>query len=124
MVHEAFLHHEKRLVDKGACISFKGKKYETKAELIGYNVEISYDPAHPEEITVSYPGIEPFHASPLKIDEYCSHEPYVPVSVKQMNPNTKPVPSRMLKAVEKADEKQKKQLDEILSFANFRKGVK
>ena len=30
VVAEAFLHHEERLVDKGACISFRGKKFETR----------------------------------------------------------------------------------------------
>ena len=44
VVAEAFLHHETRLVDKGACISFQGRKYETKPSLIGCKVEISYDP--------------------------------------------------------------------------------
>ena len=29
VVSEAFLHHEQRKVDKGACISFRGKRYET-----------------------------------------------------------------------------------------------
>ena len=41
VVGEAFLHHEKRKVDKGACISFRGKQYEAKASLIGFTVEIS-----------------------------------------------------------------------------------
>jgi len=35
VVAEAFLHHEERLVDKGGCISFQGRKYETKPSLIG-----------------------------------------------------------------------------------------
>ena len=43
VVAEAFLHHEQRKVDKGACISFHGQRYETKPALIGYTVEISYD---------------------------------------------------------------------------------
>lgn len=30
VVAEAFLHHEQRKVDKGACISFHGQRYETK----------------------------------------------------------------------------------------------
>ena len=38
VVAEAFLHHETRLVDKGACISFQGRKYETMPSLIGYKV--------------------------------------------------------------------------------------
>lgn len=35
VVSESFLHHEERKVDKGACISFRGQRYETKPELIG-----------------------------------------------------------------------------------------
>src|SRR5699024_9921670 len=50
VVSEAFLHHETRKVDKGACISFRGRKYETKPALIGYKLEISYDPAAPVTI--------------------------------------------------------------------------
>ena len=56
VVSEAFLHHEERKVDKGACISFRGKRYETRPELIGYKVGIAYDPAVPEVLTVTYPG--------------------------------------------------------------------
>ena len=66
VVSEAFLHHEERKVDKGACISFRGQRYETKPELIGYKVGIAYDPAAPEVLTVTYPGYEPFTARPLK----------------------------------------------------------
>mgnify|MGYP007054492296 FL=1 len=44
VVAEAFLHHEERLVDKGACISFRGKKFETRPALIGCTVGIAYDP--------------------------------------------------------------------------------
>lgn len=47
VVAQAFLHHEQRLVDKGACISFKGRKYEAKPALIGSKVEIAYDPTAP-----------------------------------------------------------------------------
>ena len=34
VVSEAFLHHEQRKVDKGVCISFRGKRYETKPFII------------------------------------------------------------------------------------------
>ncbi len=123
MVHEAFLHHEKRLVDRGACISFKGKKYETKPELIGFKVEIAYDPSHPEDITVSHPGIKPFHASPLLIKEYCEKDPYVPISVKMTD--TEPhKPSRVLNILRDKSEKQEKELADTLSYVNYRKGGK
>ena len=75
VVAEAFLHHETRKVDKGACISFRGNRYETKPSLIGCEVEISYDPMNPESITVHYRGMEPFTSSPLKIGQYCDSKP-------------------------------------------------
>ena len=81
VVAEAFLHHEERLVDKGACISFKGRRYETKPSLIGCRVEISYDPMAPETITVQYPGIEAFTAEPVKIGPFCSRRPAIPISM-------------------------------------------
>lgn len=67
VVAEAFLHHEKRRVDKGACISFRGKKYETKPSLIGFEVEIAYDPMTPEILTIHHPRIADFQARPLKM---------------------------------------------------------
>ena len=87
-VSEAFLHHETRKVDKGACISFRGRKYETKPALIGYKVEISYDPAAPETITVSYPGFEPFTAQPVRIGEFCDKNPTLPAAMQEQTPTT------------------------------------
>ena len=78
---EAFLHHEERLVDKGACISFRGKKFETRPALIGCTVGIAYDPMVPEILTVSYHGMEPFTARPLKIGAFCDKNPSLPVSM-------------------------------------------
>ena len=83
VVSEAFLHHETRKVDKGACISFRGRKYETKPALIGYKVEISYDPAAPETITVSYPGYEPFTTQPVRIGEFCDKNPTLPAAMQE-----------------------------------------
>ena len=88
VIAEAFLHHETRLVDKGACISFQGRKYETKPSLIGCKVEISYDPMSPEVVKVSYPGIPPFEAGPVKIGEFCSKTPALPVSMQACTEQT------------------------------------
>lgn len=68
VVGEAFLYHESRKVDKGGCISFQGRRYETKTQLIGRTVEIAYAPSLPEIITVTAHGMEPFQVRPLKID--------------------------------------------------------
>ena len=117
VVSEAFLHHEQRKVDKGACISFRGKRYETKPSLIGHTVEISYDPAAPEQITVSYQGMEPFTAVPLKIGSYCDKRPTLPASMQEQTPTT----SRFLDALEVRYEQNQQQMADAISFASYRK---
>ena len=61
-------------------------RYETKPSLIGHKVEISYDPAAPETLTVSYPGYEPFTAKPIRIGEYCDKRPVLPASMQKQKP--------------------------------------
>lgn len=119
LVGEAFMHHENRKVNKGACISFRGKQYETKASLIGFTVEIAYDPASPEIITVRYPGIEPFKAAPLKIGEYCDQKPVLPASMLAVEPET----SRFLDALEKKYAESAKRRADAISFGAYRKEV-
>lgn len=116
-VAEAFLHHETRLVDKGACISFQGRKYETKPSLIGFKVEIAYDPSAPEIITVRYPGVTPFTAQPLKIGAFCDKKPTLPVSMKEIAPES----SRFLNALEKRQEQSRIRMADAISFGQFRK---
>lgn len=117
VVAEAFLHHEQRLVDKGACISFQGRKYETRPSLIGFKVEISYDPMAPETLTVSYPGMEPFTARPVKIGAFCNKSPALPISMQE----TEPENSRMLAVLEKKREQSRKKMADAISFGQFRK---
>lgn len=117
VVAEAFMYHEKRRVNKGACISFKGRQYETKPSLIGYEVEVSYDPISPETVTISYPGIEPFKAKPLKIGEYCDKKETLPIAMQLESPGT----SRFLDALESKHKQTKKQLTDAISFASYRK---
>lgn len=119
LVGEAFRHHEKRKVDKGACISFRGKLYETKTSLIGFYVEISYDPLSPEILTVHYPGIEPFQAKPLQIGAYCDQKPALPVSMLAVKPET----SRLLDALEKKHAESAKRRADAISFGAYRKEV-
>ncbi len=117
VVAEAFLHHEKRKVDKGACISVHGKRYETKPELIGHTVEISYDPAAPEIITVSYQGYESFTANPLTIGSYCDNKPALPAGMQEQETDT----SRFLDALEKKHEENIGKRTDAISFASYRK---
>ena len=117
VVSEAFLHHEIRKVDKGACISFRGRTYETKPALIGYKVEISYDPAAPETITVSYPGYESFQAHPVRIGEFCDKSPTLPAPMQDQIPTT----SRFLDALERKHSESVRQMADAISFASYRK---
>ena len=116
-VGEAFLHHEKREVDKGACISFFGRKYETHASLIGATVTVAYDPMNKESVTVSYPGIESFIAKPVRIGEFCDKTPEIPLSMLPEEPEC----SRFLKGLEKRRQETRSQQANAISFGKYRK---
>lgn len=118
VVAEAFLHHVKRRVDRGACISFRGRKYETRTSLIGFDVDVSYDPAAPETLTISGNGMEPFEVRPLRITEYCDQNPAVPASLLAEPPKT----SRMLDALEKKHGETLRHRTDAISFASYGKG--
>lgn len=117
VVAEAFLHHENRKVDKGACISFRGLRYETHPALIGCMVEISYDPMAPEILTVSYPGFQPFPAKPMKIGSYCDKNPTLPAAMQEQTPST----SRFLDALERSYEDSLRKKTDAISFIGYRK---
>jgi putative transposase len=117
IVAEAFRHHTSRRVDRGACISFQGRRYETKPGLIGFDVDISYDPAAPETIMISGNGITPFEAHPLRIKEFCDKSPAIPVSLLDEAPKT----SRMLDALEKRHEQTVHRRADAISFASYGK---
>ncbi len=117
VVSEAFLHHEERRVDKGACVSFRGRKYETKPSLIGCMVEIAFDPMDTSTITVSYRDMEPFKASPVKIGSYCDKSPALPASMQTEETTS----SRMLKALEKRHEENNELKANAISYKDYRK---
>ena len=116
-VGEAFMHHEKRTVDQAGCISFRGYTYETSTSLIGASVEISYDPLKPDIITVSYPGIPPFPASPLQMPEYCDPRPSIPESLLPAEPEC----SRFLEGLKRQREKNIQMQANALSFSSYGK---
>jgi transposase InsO family protein len=117
VVAEAFLHHEQRKVDKGACISFRGYRYETHPALIGYTVEIAYDPAAPEIITVSHPSLGSIKSEPVKIGGYCDKHTTLPAAMQEQRPTT----SRFLDALERKHQQSMRQMTDAISFASYRK---
>ena len=113
-VGEAFLHHEKRYVDKGGLISYNGRKYEAGAHLIGEQVVIAFDPKDDRTITV-YPKRSPsFTASPVRIGEYCVREIPVPRAVAE-----EPATSRFLDVLEKKHKESQKKLADAISYSDY-----
>lgn len=117
VVANAFLHHEFRTVDKGACVNFGGKKYDVGVALIGAKVEIVFDPMAPETITVQYRDMEPFEAHPLEMSDYCKPKPKLPDTMLPVAPET----SRFLDVLEKKHQQRMQQNADAISFASLRK---
>ena len=92
---DAFLHYEERKVDKSGCISFECKKYEVGITYIGQHVDIIYDPANTEKITIQHtPSNSRFEAKELVIGEHTGPRPKTPEFMTSLKPET----SRLLSA--------------------------
>ena len=117
IVGQAFLHHDTREVDKGACISFEGRKYEVSSALIGATVEISWDPMASETVTVSYPGTKPFLAKPLTIGEFSDPKPELPQSMLPEEVEC----SRFLQGLQKVHDRKRVHNTNAISFGEYRK---
>ena len=117
IVGQAFLHHDTREVDKGACISFEGRKYEVSSALIGATVEIAWDPMASETVTVSYPGVKPFLAKPLAIGEFSDPKPELPQSMLPEEVEC----SRFLQGLQKAHDRKRVRSTNAISFGEYRK---
>ena len=118
-VAEAFLHHEKRQIDKAGCFSFEGKMYEASTALAGAEVEIVYDPLHTEEIEVRYQGITPVKAKRVRIGSFADKKVPVPIGMTDKLPET----SRLLDALEKRYKEDHGLMADAISFANYGKEV-
>ena len=116
VVGEAFRHHEKRNVDRGGTISFKGKKYEVPASLIGAQVQIAFDPGDISTITVSYKDMKPFTAKPVGIGAWCSKTQAIPQAIQE-----KPASSRFLDVLERKHRESQEKLADAISYGDYRK---
>jgi len=109
----AFLHCETRKVDKSGCISFMDQKYEVGLSFIGRQVDIVYDPADLEELTIEYEGHTPWKARKLVIGEKAGKRPALPSHFQTQKADS----SRLLKAAEK---KHKERQIEVAPAVTFR----
>jgi len=116
IVASAFLHFERRKVDKSGCISFGGKKYEVGVLYIGKTVGISYDAADTREITVEDNQIgNPFTVKELVVGEHTGPRPKLPEHLTPAPPET----SRLLDASAKSYEKRQLSTKRAISYAQI-----
>lgn len=106
----AFLHCEQRKADKSGCISFQGQKYDIGVRYAGKQVDVVYDPADSEILTIEVAGELPFRAHKLSIREHVAQKDK-PVAAERVSVDH----SRLLDAAVKA--KQKKDLTRIRAIS-------
>ena len=115
-VATAFLHSEKRKVDKSGCISFRNKKYEVGVVYIGRTVDIVYDPADVSILTVEDKHFgTSFQIKELIIGEHTGPRPKQP---DYMTP-TRPLTSRLLDEKKKRYDNRQLSAQRAISYAQF-----
>jgi len=117
-IASAFLHCEKRKVDKAGCISFEGKKYEVGLHFIGCKVDVVYDPADTTELTIEYEGHAPWKARPLVIGERTKERPHLPERLQSQTAES----SRLLAAAAKRNKQRRAQQAPAVIYRTVRKG--
>ncbi len=117
VVSEAFMHRESRRLDNAGCFSFKNQRYEVSAALANTTVEIAYDPASVDVITVYYQNQPPIKAKRLKISGFTNAHSDLPIAMTSEQPKG----SRLLDALEKQSEKERKLMANALSFSEYGK---
>lgn len=117
-IASAFLHSEKRKVDKSGCISFNSRKYEVGVIYIGRTVDIVYDPADTSVITVEDKHFDTsFQVRELVIGEHTGARPKLP---EFMTPS-QPLTSRLLDEKQKRYDKRKLSAKRAISYAQINK---
>ncbi|WP_131921201.1 DDE-type integrase/transposase/recombinase, partial [Heliophilum fasciatum] len=117
LVANAFLHCEERKVDKAGCISFMGQKYEVGIALMGCTVDVTYDPASIDELTVEYPGHAPIKAKPLVIGTRTGPRPHMPEHLQKQPAES----SRLLTAATQQHAKRQEAQCPAVSYRTVRK---
>ena len=117
VIANAFLHSEKRTVDKTGCISFDCKKYEVSVLLRGCVVDVVYDPKDTSELTIEYEGHEPIIAKPLKSESgHTTTRTAEHLLIKSADS------SRILKAAEEQNHKREAHQAHAISYSQIKDG--
>jgi len=117
IIASAFMRVETRKVDKSGCISFRGRKYEVSALLVGRVVDVAYDPNDIETITVEYDG-NSWRVSELQIGEHTGPRPKLPKSMLRAIPGT----SRLLDEKEKQHARRQSVVRRAIRFDGLKDG--
>ena len=119
VIAAAFMRLETRKVDKSGCVSFKNKKYEVSALLAGQIVNVAYDPADIETITVEHErtGMS-IQAKELKIGVHTGPRPKLPKAMTLAIPET----SRLLDEKEKRYQARQDTVRRAISFKDLKGG--
>lgn len=95
LLARAFLHCETRKADKSGCISFGGKRYDLGVKYVGRVVDVVYDPANTNTLTIEVEGEMPFLVREVQIGEHVRPRPQRPEASVEVDH------SRLLTAVTK-----------------------
>lgn len=95
LLARAFLHCETRKADKSGCISFGGKRYDLGVKYAGRVVDVVYDPANTDTLTIEVQGEMPFLVREVQIGERVRSRPQRPEATVEADH------SRLLSAVTK-----------------------
>jgi len=116
-IAQAFLHFEERKVDKAGCISFDGQKYEVGLPFIGCTVDVIFDPADTDELTIEHEGHSPWKARKLVIGERSGPRPKLPEHLLAEKAES----SRLLRAAKKKNDQRIEQYTPAVSYRNVSK---
>ena len=117
-LRDAFLHADKRKVDKTGCISFNGCQYEVGIAYIGRTIDIRFDPSWTDQVEI-LPGIaKPFLARKLQIGPNCGTAQELPEHMRTLSPQS----SRMLDALKKKARQNSHATAIATTFAEFWEG--
>lgn len=114
-ITEAFLHEEKRRVDKAGCISFKGRLYEVGLHVIGQYVQVLYQPSDITQLEIRAAGLEPWTVQELVIGVRSAKRPEMPEHL-----TTVPAPaSRFLRAAEQQHQQRAAAVKPAVSYRHI-----
>ncbi|MBG9542378.1 transposase, partial [Cytobacillus firmus] len=87
-------------------------KYEVGLAFMGRQVDVVYDPANIEELTIEFEDHAPWKARKLIIGERAGKRPALPEHLQVQNVES----SRLLKAAERKNEKRKSEQKTAVTF--------